>query len=198
MHMETDLLNSVGEVRPVEGEVLQSAGQTPVGGRIIHRSTQISRQRRLSVDWSGAGLAISHPSPLQDIEGVLPLVKEKTRRVRLNSDDQEVVELTEILHSKLLLQRGDDTLKQLLTRGCEHNVINVEQQIGSLIPTAVDEERRVRLGLGEPQSQQERGEPRVPSPRSLLQSIERLVEPANHIRTTRVHKPRWLRAVDSL
>ena len=68
--------------------------------------------------------------------------------------------------------------------------------IGSLIPTAVDEERRVRLGLGEPQCQQERGEPRVPSPRSLLQTIERLVEPADHIRTTRVHKSRWLRAVD--
>ena len=64
-----------------------------------------------------------------------------------------------ILHSELLLQRGDDTLKQLLTGGYEHNVIDIEQQIVNLIPTAVDEERRVRLGLGEPQCQQERGEP---------------------------------------
>src|SRR6185437_2445034 len=103
-----------------------------------------------------------------------------------------------ILHSELLLQRGDDTLKQLLTGGCELNVIDIEQQICSLIPTAVDEERRVRIGLGELQCQQERGEPRVPNPRSLLQSIERLVEPADHIRMTRVHKSRWLRAVDSL
>ena len=51
---------------------------------------------------SGAGLAISHPSPLQNIECVLPLVK-KTKRARLNSDAQEVVELTKILHSELLL-----------------------------------------------------------------------------------------------
>ena len=87
--METDLLNSVGEVRPGEGEVLQSAGQTPIGSRISHWSTQISRQLRLSVDWSGAGLAINHPSPLQNIEGVLPLVKEKTRRARLNSDTED-------------------------------------------------------------------------------------------------------------
>src|SRR6185312_6448154 len=100
--------------------------------------------------------------------------------------------------SELLLQRGDDTLKQLLTGSCEHNVIDVGQQICSLIPTAVDEERRVRLGLGEPQCQQERGESRVPSPRSLLQTIDRLVEPADHIRTIGVHKSRWLRAVDSL
>ena len=101
----------------------KSAGQTPVGSRISHRITQISRQFRLSVDKSGAGLAINHPSPLQNIEGVLPLVKEKTRRARLNSDTQEVVELTEILHSELL--QRDDTLKQLLTGSCEHNVIDV-------------------------------------------------------------------------
>jgi len=151
--METDLLDSIGEVRPGEGEVLQRTGQTPVGRRISHRITQISRQLRLSVDRSGAGLAISHPSPLQNIECVLLLVKEKTRRARLNSDAQEVVELTEILRSKLLLQRGDDTLKQLLTGGCEHNVIDIEEQLCSLIPTVVDEERRVRLGLGEPQCQ---------------------------------------------
>src|SRR6185312_12968450 len=136
MHIETDLLDSVGEIRPGEGEILQSAGQTPEGSRISHRITQISRQLRLSVDRSGAGLAINHPSPLQDIEGVLPLVKEKTRRARLNSDAQEMVELTKILHSELLLQRGDDTLKQLLTGGCEHNVIDIEQQICRLIPTA--------------------------------------------------------------
>ena len=92
--METDLLNRVGEVRLSEGEVLQSAGQTPVGSRISHRITQISKQLRLSVDRNGAELAISHPSPLNNIKCVLPLVKEKTRRARLNSDAQEVVELT--------------------------------------------------------------------------------------------------------
>ena len=52
-------------------------------------------------------------------------MKEKTRRARLNSDAQEVVELTKILHSELLLQRGDDTLKQLLTGSCEHNIIDI-------------------------------------------------------------------------
>ena len=106
--MKTDLLNNVGEIRPSEGEVRQGTGQTPVGSRIRHRITQISRQFRLSVDRSGVGLAISHPSPLQNIKCVLPLVKEKARRARLNNDAQEVVELTQILHSKLLLQRGNE------------------------------------------------------------------------------------------
>ena len=86
--MEIDLLDSVGEVRPGEGEVLQSTSQTPVGSRISHRITQNSGQLRLSADRSGAGLSISHPSPLQNIKCVLPLVKEKIRRARLNSDAQ--------------------------------------------------------------------------------------------------------------
>ena len=128
MHVETDLLNRVGEIWPGEGAVLQSTGQTPVGSRISHRITQISRQLRMSVDRSGAGHAISHPSPLQNVECILPLVKEHARRASLNSNAQEVVELTKILHSKLLLQRGDDALKQLLTGGGEHNIINIEQQ----------------------------------------------------------------------
>ena len=198
MHVKTNLLNGIGEIRPGEGEVLQGTGEAPVGSRISHGITQISRQLRLSIDRSGAWLAISHPSPLQNVECILPLVKEQARRASLNSNAQEVVELTKILHSKLLLQRGDDALKQLLTGGGEHNIINIEQQVVSLIPTAVDEQRSVSLGLGEFQSQQERGKPRIPSPRSLLQTIERFVEPADHVRTTGVHKSRWLRAVDGL
>src|SRR6185436_16683477 len=188
----TYLLNGIGEIRPGEGQVLQGTGKASVGSRISHGITQIGRQLRLSIDRSGAWLAISHPSPLQNVECILPLVKEQARQASLNSNAQEVVELTKILHSKLLLQRGDNALKQLLTGGSEHNIINIEQQVGSLIPTAVDGQRSVSLGLGESQSQQERGELRIPSPMSLLQTIERLVEPADHVRTTRVHKSRWL------
>src|SRR6185436_10530369 len=137
-------------------------------------------QISLSIDKSGAWFAISHPSPLQNVECILPLVNGQARRASLNSNAQEVMELIKILHSKLLLQSGDNALKQLLTGGGEHNIINTEQQVGSLIPLAVDEQRSVSLGLGEVQIQQERGEPRVPSPRSLLQTIEGLVVPADY------------------
>jgi hypothetical protein len=51
--MEVDLLNSVGEVRLGESEVLQSSSKTSVGSRISHRITQSSRQLRLSVNRSG-------------------------------------------------------------------------------------------------------------------------------------------------
>jgi hypothetical protein len=51
---------------------------TSIGSRISHRITHSSRQLRLSVNRSGARLAISHPDTLQDIKGILTLVKEKT------------------------------------------------------------------------------------------------------------------------
>jgi hypothetical protein len=58
----------------------------------------------LSVNRSGARLAISHPGPLQDIQGILTLVKEKTSLTRLYRHAQEVVKLAQILHGKLLLK----------------------------------------------------------------------------------------------
>jgi hypothetical protein len=36
MHMETYLLNCIGDVRPGEGEVLQCAGKTPICSGICH------------------------------------------------------------------------------------------------------------------------------------------------------------------
>ena len=103
MHVKTDLLNGICEIRPGEGEILQGTGKASVGSTISHGITQISRQLRLSIDRSGAWLAISHPSPLQNIKCILSLVKEKARRAMLNNNTQEVVELTKILHIKLLL-----------------------------------------------------------------------------------------------
>jgi hypothetical protein len=58
----------------------------------------------LSVNRSGARLAISHPDTLQGIQGVLALVKEKTCLTGINCHAQEVVKLTQILHGKLLLK----------------------------------------------------------------------------------------------
>ena len=43
MHVKTDLLNGIGEIRPGEGQVLQGTGEAPVGSRISHGINQISR-----------------------------------------------------------------------------------------------------------------------------------------------------------
>jgi hypothetical protein len=66
----------------------------------------------LGVNRSGAGVAVSHRGSLQDIKSILPLVKKDPGRMRLNSDPEEVVKHTQILHSKLLLKRGDNAAEE--------------------------------------------------------------------------------------
>ena len=43
MHVKTYLLNGIGEIRPGEVQVLQGTVKAPVGSRISHGITQISR-----------------------------------------------------------------------------------------------------------------------------------------------------------
>jgi hypothetical protein len=63
--------------------------------------------------------------------------------MRLNSDPEEVMEHTQILHSKLLLKSGDDAAEKWLTGGCEDNIINVEQQVRSVRSMVIDKQRRI-------------------------------------------------------
>jgi hypothetical protein len=103
MHMKAQLLNCISDVRPSEGEVLESTRETLVHCGIRHLVPVGLRQLALRVNWSGAGVAIGHPSSLKDVKSVLPLVKKKSSRIRCNYDPKEVVEHTQILHSKFLL-----------------------------------------------------------------------------------------------
>jgi hypothetical protein len=77
---------------------------------------------------------------LQDIKGILTLVKENTTLTGLNYHAQEVVKLAQILHGKLLLKGGDNPLKQLWTRGSQNNVINIEKEGGNPISMVIYEQ----------------------------------------------------------
>jgi hypothetical protein len=118
--------------------------------------------------------------------------------MKLNSDPEEMVEHTQILHSKLLLKSGNDAAEKWLIGGCEDNIINIEQQVHSVSSMVIDKQRCIRLGLHKPQCQQESSKPMVPRPGCLLEAIERPVEPTDHVRTGRVNKPRRLTAVNYL
>jgi hypothetical protein len=109
-----------------------------------------------------------------------------------------VVEHPKILHSKFLLERSNDAVEQRVAGGGENNVIHIEEQVSSLTPIVVYEQGGVRLGLHEPKSLQEGSEPRVPSLGCLLEPVERFVEPADQVRTRRIHETGRLTAVDCL
>jgi hypothetical protein len=78
VHMETDLLHGVGDVRPGEDEVLKGISKTPVAGGVRDWVTRGLRELGLRVDWGGAGLAVTHLGPLQNVKSVLSLVKEES------------------------------------------------------------------------------------------------------------------------
>jgi hypothetical protein len=70
-------------------------------------------------------------------------VEEEVIGPLLYFDVEEVVERTDVLHRKLLLESYSGMLEKLQARGDEDNVVNVEQQLSSVGATTVDEQRGV-------------------------------------------------------
>jgi hypothetical protein len=64
VHMQSHLLDVVGDVGPGEGQVLEGTGQAPIGCGVGDRGPVVLRELRLSVDRCGAGLAVGHGSLL--------------------------------------------------------------------------------------------------------------------------------------
>jgi hypothetical protein len=59
------------------------------------------------------------------------------------------VEGLEVLHRKLLLEAGDDATQEPRGGGCEHDVVDVEEEVCSIRTATEDEQGRVQLGLDE-------------------------------------------------
>ena len=103
MHVQANLLNGISDIRPGEGEVLQSTGETPEVGGILNRWT-ISRQLGVGVHRSRARLALGRTCAAQNVKHVLPLREKKSGATPLYMHPQEVMEFPQILHAELLLQ----------------------------------------------------------------------------------------------
>jgi hypothetical protein len=91
VHVETHLLDCVGDVRLGEGDILESPSQAAVGSRVTDRGTHVREDLGLSVHRHGAGLAVAHASALKDIPSALALVQEEAV-VPFHRDALEVVE----------------------------------------------------------------------------------------------------------
>jgi hypothetical protein len=83
VHVEAHLLDRVGNVRPGEGEVLESPSQAAVGSRVADEGPHVGGDLDLSVDQRGAELAVAHASTLKDILSILALVEEEAVRLLL-------------------------------------------------------------------------------------------------------------------
>jgi hypothetical protein len=77
MHVETHLLDSVGNIGPDEGEVLERPNQATIGSRVAEGGPHVGGDLGLSVDRHGAGLAVPHASTLKNVPSILALVEEE-------------------------------------------------------------------------------------------------------------------------
>jgi hypothetical protein len=56
-----------------------------------------------------------------------------------NSHTEKEVQRAKVLHGKFFLRSLDDTVEKLRRGSCEHNVINIEKQVDSVISSAKNE-----------------------------------------------------------
>jgi hypothetical protein len=84
MHVKTDLLDCVGNVRPGESEVLSSTHKAAIICRISNSRTTISRGFGASVNRGRARFAISQAMTSQDIQSILPLGEKNSITSSLN------------------------------------------------------------------------------------------------------------------
>lgn len=91
--MKADLLDSIGDVRAGEGQVLKGASQTPGVRSICSREeiTFTSGQLGVGVNRCLTGLAVSHSCTVQDLYHELVLREQHTITRALNPHPKEMV-----------------------------------------------------------------------------------------------------------
>src|SRR4051812_29717998 len=78
MHVEAHLLDIILNVRARQGEVLESTDDGAVEGCVGRRRALNEGHLGLRVDRHGSSLAVKHAILLQDLVGILLLMKMKT------------------------------------------------------------------------------------------------------------------------
>jgi hypothetical protein len=105
------------------------------------------------------------------------------------------MKITKVNHSKLTVQPTKKLLKKS-HGGCnEYDVIDVEEQVGRVRPRVKHEQRRVRHRGDKAHGGDVGGKPLVPRVRSLLYTIEELVQTTDMIRTSLISKTQGLLAI---
>jgi hypothetical protein len=103
VHIQIDLLHNIGDVRPCEGQVLESPCNALKLGSLLNRRPGVCSELRLEVDRSRARLTVSHGRTLDDVQRVGALVEEHPIWTTLDSIAEEVVKWPEVLHREFLL-----------------------------------------------------------------------------------------------
>jgi hypothetical protein len=84
---------------------------------------------------------------VEDLLHVLVLREKKTIRPTPNLHPEEVMEIAQVLHRKLLLQGSDGEMEEHYRRSTKDDVLHIEQQVDEVGTASEHKARGVRLGF---------------------------------------------------
>ena len=108
------------------------------------------------------------------------------------------MEIPEICHGELGVKKLGEASKKRGRRGCQDGVVDVEEQVGNISTHFVNKEGRVGGRSCEATPPDEAGEPLVPRPGRLLESVQGLLQETDVVGSRRVDEARRLLNVDRL
>lgn len=168
VHVEADLLDGVGDLRPRDRQVLERAGNTVIGRGIINAWSIGGRQFALGVDRRGRWAAGVHAGAIQDVGSVLLLAEEEASRRARDVDAEEEMQGAKVLHGKLRDELSDDVAEGSRRGRSEHDIVDVEEQEGDVVAVATCKQRRVGPSRGEANGLEEAGEAEEPCTRACF------------------------------
>jgi hypothetical protein len=88
-------------------------------------------------------VTLSHAGALKQICSILTLGEEEAVGGTRDRDPEEMMKISEICHGELGVKELGDATKKPSRRGCQDDVVDVEQQVGDVGALFVDKERCV-------------------------------------------------------
>ncbi|XP_044374846.1 BTB/POZ and MATH domain-containing protein 2-like [Triticum aestivum] len=157
-----------------------------------------SRELAVRVNRRGQWLAGRHVGALEQLLSIFLLGEEEAVCRAGDGDPEEVVEGAEVLHGELAGELALQLLKKRRQRGCEDDVVYVEEEVGVTRAAMEHEQRGICARADEAELVREGREPGEPRTRCLFEAVQRLVEEAHVLGVVRVDETRRLLTVDSL
>jgi len=112
---------------------------------------------------------------LEQVHSILALRQEEAIYRMRDRDPKEVMKIPEMCHSKLRVKELGEASKNQGRRGCQDDVVDIEQQVGDVGNHCVNKEGWIGGRRTEARPLDEAREPLVPCPRRLLESVEVLL-----------------------
>ena len=125
------LVNSKGQVRTCQSEVLETPNKTPVLENILRaqRLALISRHFVGSRHGSSNSPTLLHVGPVQEIKSIFVLRQNQTLRIISGLNTKEILQAPKVLDRKRTRKSGNQFLNSSRRGPSQNNIVNIDKHI---------------------------------------------------------------------